>query len=103
MGKKMPFYNIFVDWAGVEQDNRLQWAVERALNTIMRGEHLIVGITNLSMRRSRLTFQSSCIIEASDFAGLVVDGASRIIFSPIVLSDSGFPLLEMSEEAVELN
>jgi hypothetical protein len=103
----MPFYNIFVDWTSAlgetEQFNRLQWAVERTLNTIRRGEHLIVGVTSLSTRRSRATFQSSCSVEAADFSSFKVDGAARIVFSPIVLADSGFPLLEMSEEAVELN
>lgn len=105
----MPFYNIFVDWAvpidESEQFNRMQWSVERALHFINKGgnETLIVGTTSLSMWRSRLTFQTEKAVEASDFEGMLVDGSSRTVLSPVRLGDSGFPLLEMGSDAVEID
>ena len=104
----MPFYNIFVDWAvpidESEQFNRMQWSVERALNYINKGgnDTLIVGTTSLSMWRSRLTFQTEMPVGAPDFEGLMIDGAVRLLLSPVRLGDSGFPLLEMDSDAVEI-
>lgn len=104
----MPFYNIFVDWAipfeEHEQFNRIQWSVERTLNTIDSNgnEALIVGTTSLSMWRCRLTFQTEKPVVADDFEGMIVDGAVQVVLSPIRLGENGFPLLEVSANAVEI-
>ena len=100
----MPFYNIFVDWAEplseTAQYNRLESAVERALGR--HTEHLIVGITCLSTNRSRLTFQVERPVGPAIFDGMMVVGASHVVLSLVQLSDSGFPLLEMGSDAVEI-
>jgi hypothetical protein len=115
----MPFYNLFVDWAEplseAEQCNRLEYALEQVLDRVTGGEYLIMGTTSLSTAecvtfgrspkattRSRVTFQSESVIGAAAFKKFSADGVTRIVFSPIVLSDSGFPLLGVGEDAVEV-
>jgi hypothetical protein len=99
----MPFYNIFVDWdqplSEMEQSYRLEWPIENALSGM---DTLIIGTTNLSTKRSRVTFQVERPVGQADFEGLVVVGASHVVLSPVQLSDSGFPLLGVGSEAVEI-
>ncbi len=115
----MPFYNIFVDWASAldeaEQSNRLEYALEQVLDRVTGGEYLIMGTTNLSTAecvtfgrslkattRSRVTFQTERPVTAANFSGLKIDGTARTVLSPVQLADSGFPLLEMGPDAVEI-
>lgn len=95
----MPFYNIFADWPypvdEVQQFVRLQVAMDRVFAGT---EHIIVGITHLSTRRARLTFQTEEPAMAEDLERIVAVGASRIVFSQIRLGDSGFPLLDVGAE-----